>query len=82
VYVKAYQEAEISPHYVSNYQKAVTAVHRCQQNSPAFVELTNVCRFLAWVSHCHIGCICYDIHYVNCVSCIIHTAHRCSLQLH
>ena len=43
--VKAYQEAEISPQYVSNYQKAVTAIRRCRQNSPAFVELTSVCAF-------------------------------------
>jgi len=43
--VKAYQEAEISLQYVNNYQKAVTAIRRCRQKSPAFVELTSVCMF-------------------------------------
>jgi len=42
--MQAYQEAEISAHYVNNYEKAVTAIRRCRQNSQPFVELICVRR--------------------------------------
>jgi len=46
--LKVYQESEISLQYVNNYQKAVTAIRRCRQNSPAFVEFTSVCIIARW----------------------------------
>jgi len=62
-YVKAYQEAEISLNYINNYQKAVTAIRRCRQNSPAFVKLTSVCTVLASVLHGQVVCLYLCVYY-------------------